>query len=105
MATTTSTLSPLVAGAADLARKLAAYKATSNSQQQGVQEGDDRTYQEIPSPLDVSFGPQHTATNFFRYLFMHLIVENKNFCSMGPKTPLFVRESSLRTTGFRASLS
>ena len=61
---TTSTLSPLVAGAADLARKLAAYKATSNSQQQGVQEGDDRTYQEIPSPLDVSFGPQHTATNF-----------------------------------------
>jgi hypothetical protein len=31
MATTTSTtLSPLVAGAADLARKLAAYKATSN---------------------------------------------------------------------------
>jgi hypothetical protein len=29
--TTSTTLSPLVAGAADLARKLAAYKATSNT--------------------------------------------------------------------------
>jgi len=53
MTSTTSTLSPLVAGAADLARKLAAYKATSNTAS-GVRE-DEYAGEVIPSPLDVSF--------------------------------------------------
>ena len=51
--TTSTTLSPLVAGAADLARKLAAYKATSNTAS-GVRE-EEYTGEIIPSPLDVSF--------------------------------------------------
>ena len=55
MATTTSTtLSPLVAGAADLARKLAAYKATSN-RAHGEQEVE-HPGEESLSPLDVSVG-------------------------------------------------
>jgi len=56
MTSTTSTLSPLVAGAADLARKLAAYKATSNTAS-GVRE-DEYAGEVIPSPLDVSFCPK-----------------------------------------------
>ena len=52
--TTSTTLSPLVAGAADLARKLAAYKATSNraTGEQAVE----HPGEESLSPLDVSFG-------------------------------------------------
>ena len=64
MATTTSTtLSPLVAGAADLARKLAAYKATSNraSGEQDVE----HPGEESLSPLDVSFGSSPNVENKF----------------------------------------
>ena len=50
--TTSTTLSPLVAGAADLARKLAAYKATSN-RASGEQEVEHPGEESI-SPLDVS---------------------------------------------------
>jgi len=69
MATTTSTtLSPLVAGAADLARKLAAYKATSNraSGEQDVE----HPGEESLSPLDVSFGSSPNVENkiFFQNL-------------------------------------
>ena len=69
MATTTSTtLSPLVAGAADLARKLAAYKATSN-RAHGEQEVE-HPGEESLSPLDVSFGssPNVEKKNFFQKL-------------------------------------
>ena len=65
--TTSTTLSPLVAGAADLARKLAAYKATSNTAS-GVRE-EEYTGEIIPSPLDVSFFSQKLvfgkSTNFY----------------------------------------
>ena len=55
--TSSTTLSPLVAGAADLARKLAAYKATSNrANQEGREE---HPGVESLSPLDVRvFGSQ-----------------------------------------------
>ena len=63
--TTSTTLSPLVAGAADLARKLAAYKATSNTAS-GMKE-DDYTGEIIPSPLDVSIWSQSNEKNFLLF--------------------------------------
>ena len=63
--TTSTTLSPLVAGAADLARKLAAYKATSNTAS-GVKE-DDYTGEIIPSPLDVSIWSQSNEKKISYY--------------------------------------
>ena len=68
--TTSTTLSPLVAGAADLARKLAAYKATSNTAS-GVRE-EEYNGEIIPSPLDVSFFLKMDAwkkVKFFFYIF------------------------------------
>ena len=67
--TTSTTLSPLVAGAADLARKLAAYKATSNTAS-GVRE-EEYNGEIIPSPLDVSFSPKNGCLEkhkFFPFL-------------------------------------
>ena len=69
MTSTTSTLSPLVAGAADLARKLAAYKATSNTAS-GVRE-DEYAGEVIPSPLDVSFCPKTNDKKNAYYLLSH----------------------------------
>jgi len=78
--TTSTTLSPLVAGAADLARKLAAYKATSNTAS-GARE-EDYAGEVIPSPLDVSFCPK--SKRFF--LLFH-----KYFCwGQFPCNPLFI---------------
>ena len=71
--TTSTTLSPLVAGAADLARKLAAYKATSNRANQ--EEGEEHPGVESLSPLDVRvFGSQKNFFSILRFgnFFLHL---------------------------------
>jgi len=85
MATTSSTtLSPLVAGAADLARKLAAYKATSN-RAHGEQEVEHPGEESI-SPLDVSFGssPNVEEKSFSQKLSLLLCKEKGILVGMEP---------------------
>ena len=99
MATTTSTtLSPLVAGAADLARKLAAYKATSNraSGEQDVE----HPGEESLSPLDVSFGSSPNVENKFFPKIVPFAIQRERYLSRdGTNFLQIIRESWPRTVG------